>query len=185
MAGKQRAALEDKARGILADMEVGDVAFLEPSIIRPSPARFEIVHPLLRGCRPLERSDQMKKMLEDGTAPALMLELAQMTRRLRDAGIRATADYTLGTLVISWGEPPKVDIERIAQSLATQSGGESVPDDSVLVAWAGSPRSEVDALTPALQDAMDTIAPYARTRPPGHREASAERQESLPHELGR
>jgi hypothetical protein len=185
MAGKQRAALEEKARTILADMEVGDATLLEPGMVRPPAARFEIVHPLLRGCRQSERSDQMCKMLDDGTAAAVMLELAQMTRRLRDAGIRATADYALGTLVISWGAPPKVDTEGIRQSLASQSGGEPVPDDSVLVAWAGSPRSEVDALTPALRDAMRTIAPYARGRQSGHLEAAATGQESPPRELGR
>ena len=40
----------------------------------------------------------MQAMHSYGTAAAVMLEIAQMTRRLRDAGIRATSGYDLGTI---------------------------------------------------------------------------------------
>jgi hypothetical protein len=51
MAGKQRAALEEKARGLLSGMGMGHVTVVEPLMGRPMPARLEIVHP----CWPGER----------------------------------------------------------------------------------------------------------------------------------
>jgi len=159
MAGKQRDALEVKARSVLSGMGMRDFMAVEPRPGRPMHARLEIAHPLLHGYPRSEWWDQMKQMHSGETAAAVMMELAQMTKQLRDAGIRATADYALGTIVVSWGKPAEVDIDAISQSLAGRLGGQPVPGESALVAWAGLPASEVDTLTPALQHAIDIIAP--------------------------
>ncbi len=163
MAGtKQRDALAQKVRGVLADMGTPDVTLeFDLRIGRPNRARLEIVHPLLAGYRRSDRADQLRAMDSDGTEIAVMLELARMTEGLRKAGIRATADYTLGSIVVSWGKQPGVDAGEIRRDLARRSGTEAaaVPDESVLIVWAGSPHSEVDALGPALQEGLRAIAP--------------------------
>jgi hypothetical protein len=180
MAGKQTAALEQKARSLLADMGKPDVTLDEPRIDRPSPARLEIVHPLLAGYPRSERSTQLRAMRSDGTEATVMLELARMTERLRKARIRATADYVLGCIVVSWGRQPEMDINQIRQDLASRSGIEAVSDDSVLIAWAGSPHSEVDALTPALQQAIGAIAPAYRSPGPAQLDSPAPSRPTAP-----
>ena len=164
MAGKQRAALEEKARGLLSGMGMGHVTVVEPRIGRPMPARLEIVHPLLARRARTVWGGLMKKMRSDGTAAAVMLELAQMTRQLREGRIRATADYGLGTIVVSWGAPQEADLDGVRQSLASRAGGRPVSDEAILIAWAALPDSEVDGMTGALEDAKAPITPLAGTR---------------------
>jgi hypothetical protein len=117
----------------------------------------------------------MNAMAADGTAAAVVLELAQMTRALREAGIRATADYTLGAIVISWGKPPNPDTDEIRRSLVGASGEEPVSEDAVLISWAAQPRSEADALTAGLQAATAAIAPGYAT--PARGSAGASRRD--------
>jgi hypothetical protein len=105
----------------------------------------------------------MKKMLEDRSGPGVRLDLAEMTRQLRVDGIRATADYALGTIVVSWGELPPVSWDEARRFLTRSGSGQPVTEAGVLVAWAACPASEVDAPAPALQDAIDVLAPPART----------------------
>ena len=159
MTGSQKASLEEKARSVLSDHGMPDITVADPRIGRPTFARLEIVHPSLSECRPSERWERMKAMTSDGTGAAVVLELAQMTRALRDGGIRATADYGLGTIVVGWGRPRKPDIDEIKRSLAGRSGGEPVPEDLALITWAARPPSEADALTSALSDAVGAISP--------------------------
>jgi hypothetical protein len=167
VAGKQRAALEQHARSVLADMGIQSLTVDDSLRIgRPMAARLEIVHPLLADRRRSERADQMKAMEPDGGTASVMLELAQMTRALRAAGIRATADYILGCIVVSWGRQPQVSLDKIRQDLASRSDGKPPSGDVALVTWAGSPRSEVDALSGALQDAAHAIASAYRSPGP-------------------
>ena len=162
----QKAALEQKARSALSAHGIPDITVAGLRVGRPAAARLEIVHPALSGYRQSERGRQMEAMAPDGTAAAVMLELAQMTQVLRAAGIRATADYRLGTIVLSWGAPRAPDIDGIRRSLAG-SGEEPIADDVVLVTWAATPASEADALTPALEAAADAISPGRPARTPG------------------
>jgi hypothetical protein len=159
MAGKQRDALEQRSRSVLTDVGIGSLTVDDDlRIARPMEARLEILRPVLVGLRRSDRADRIKAM-EPDAAGTVMLELAQMTRALRDSGIRATADYILGCVVVSWGRPPRVSLDEIRDDLASRSDGNPPSDDVVLVTWAGSPRSEVDALGGALQDAARAIAP--------------------------
>lgn len=174
MPGTQRAALEQQARRVLADLGVrGFTVDDDLRIGRPMLSRLEIVHPAPTGIRRSERAGQLKAMQPGGDAAMVTLELAKVTRALRNAGIRATADYILGCIVVSWGRPRQVTLDEIRQDLAVRSGGEPPSDDVALIAWAGSPRSEADALG-SLQKAADAITPARRgpvlsrtTRAPG------------------
>ena len=163
MAGKQRDALEQQARSVLAGVGAGSLTLDDDLRIgRPMASRLEIVHPVLGGLRRSDRADRIKAM-EPDAAGMVMLELAQMTRALRDSGIRATADYILGCIVVSWGRPPRVSLDEIRDDLASRSDRNPPSDDVVLVTWAGSPRSEADALGGALQAAAHAIAPAYRS----------------------
>ncbi len=178
MPGTQRAALEAQARSVLAGMGISDVTVVDPRVGRPEHARLEIGHPRLAGYRRSEWWDRTHAMHSDGTAAGVMLEIALMTWWLRDAGIRATADYDLGTLVVSSGGPPNIDMDELRQSLSSRAAGNPVPDESALLAWAGLPASDVDGMTPALRDVIGAIAPSAsaltRSAETGRRRAEPE-----------
>lgn len=130
--------LERRARQILSSrLNISHVAVAGPGLVRSPAAQFEIIHPRLRDCSTAERQDRIAA-LPPGEIRAVKLELAAMTRELRESGnIRATADYRRGVVVVSSGRPP---------GTAAPAPG----NENRLLAWAAAPSLDIDMVTPVV-----------------------------------
>lgn len=143
--------LEEKVRRIFSGRKQ---TLVDPALIRPPGAQFEVVLPDLAGYSAGERHD-MLAALPPEESRTVKLTLAAMTGVLREEGIRAAADYKYGTIVVSSGPPVT----------------SPAPPRGQFLSWAASPPGDIDMVTPVVTGrAVPARKPTAPNRPGAHRD---------------
>lgn len=156
--------LRDRARDVLRTrLNLTGLQLAGPGLIRPPEAQFEVVHPALAGCgSAAERQDRILSLSPDAAAD-MRSELVNVTYELRKAGIRATADYRWGTVVVSSGEPQPLKMTAFRNT------------GNPLLGWAAAPLSDVDMVTPVIMNGAAAAAPSAADRVPAARGSAVSR----------